>query len=424
MTAFQCLRPLTFALFACACGGAASAGETVPGRNLESLLEFSQTHNPEYAGMRHDAEAAAERVVSAGALPDPKFRAELRDITRMGEQDPTLAPNGVGSTRYLITQDVPWFGKRALRRDIAELEAEGARKKSAGTWLDLAARIKMAHAERYYLDRNVQLTREILDLMIRLEKIAQARYASGLAAQQDVIRAQVEQTDLQTELVTLEGESRQVDARLNALLARPATAPLAQPQMLRPLPAAAELDETRLEALVRSRNPALSAENAGVRAAEKERELTYKNRYPDVTLGGGPVQYQDAIKEWELMVEVNIPFPRPSRRAQERESVAKLAAAKAREEATANQVLGELAENLAGLDTARRTERLVTTILLPQAELTFRSALSGYETGQVDFATLLESQRQIRQAKQNLIRAQSDAQTRLATIEKLVGEDL
>lgn len=61
----------------------------------------------------------------------------------------------------------------------------------------------------------------------------------------------------------------------------------------------------------------------------------------------------------------------------------------------------ELAESLAGLEAARRTENLLTGSLIPQSELTFQAALAGYETGKVDFAALLDAQRQIRQAKQN-----------------------
>jgi cobalt-zinc-cadmium efflux system outer membrane protein len=83
------------------------------------------------------------------------------------------------------------------------------------------AKIKIAQAQRQYLHGNRKLTLEILDLMSRLEKIAQVRYAGGLAAQQDVIRAQVEQTNMRSELVALDAEARQVNARLNALLARP-----------------------------------------------------------------------------------------------------------------------------------------------------------------------------------------------------------
>jgi cobalt-zinc-cadmium efflux system outer membrane protein len=52
-----------------------------------------------------------------------------------------------------------------------------------------------------------------------------------------------------------------------------------------------------------------------------------------------PIQYQNEVKEWELMVEMNIPLQQSSRRAQERESESMLNAARARKEATANQVL-------------------------------------------------------------------------------------
>ena len=62
--------------------------------------------------------------------------------------------------------------------------------------------------------------------------------------------------------------------------------------------------------------------------------------------------------------------------------------------------------------------------MLPQAELTSQSALASYETGKVDFATLLDAQRQIRQVKQNQIKARFEAQARLAEIERLIGEDL
>ena len=42
----------------------------------------------------------------------------------------------------------------------------------------------------------------------------------------------------------------------------------------------------------------------------------------------------------------------------------------------------------------------------------------------MDFATLLDAQRQIRKAKQDVIKAQAEQQARLADIERLIGEDL
>ena len=62
--------------------------------------------------------------------------------------------------------------------------------------------------------------------------------------------------------------------------------------------------------------------------------------------------------------------------------------------------------------------------MLPQSELSFRSALAAYESGKVDFATLLDAQRQIRKARLDQLRAQAEAQMRLAEIERIVGEEL
>ena len=398
--------------------------QDVPGADVESLLSIARYGNPEYAGSRQEAVAAYERVQPAGALPDPKLLVELMDITHGGQQNPTLNPGLVGSARYTIMQDVPWFGKRDLRREIAELDADSAKKSAQVTWNDVATRIKATYAQRYYLLRNKILTEEILDLMRRLEKIAQARYARDLAAQQDVIRAQVEQTRMRTELITLENERKKMDTRLNALLARPANAPLSTPQRLRPLPPPTQLSYAVLEQQVRAHNPQLSIEESRLESAEKNRELTYKNRYPDFFFGVAPNQFQNSVQQWNVLVGLNIPLQQETRRSQERESEAMVLVARSRRQATTNQVLADLAENISGLDAARKTEALATNTLLPQSELTFKSALAGYENGRVDFATLLDAQRQIRIAKQDQIRAQAEGQIRLAEIERILGEFL
>jgi len=242
--------------------------------------------------------------------------------------------------------------------------------------------------------------------------------------QQDVIRSQIEQTGMRNDLIMLENEGTMLRARINMLLARPASAPLVKPDMLRPIPAPAKLDFATLEDRIRARNPQLFTDEARIKSAEKTRDLTYKERFPDFMVGVTPVQYGSSVKEWQLMVEFNIPLQQSSRRAMERESESMLSAARSRKEATANQVLSGLAENLSGIEAARRTEALATSSLLPQAELTFNSAMAAYENGKVDFATLLEAQQQIRKARLNQIKAQAEAQIRLAEIEKLLGEEL
>ncbi len=123
-----------------------------------------------------------------------------------------------------------------------------------------------------------------------------------------------------------------------------------------------------LEQRARSSNPLLRTEESQIQAAEKNRELTYKNRYPDFAVGVSPIQYGKSVREW-VMVEVTIPLQQDTRRAQEQEAQAMLDAARSRREAATNQVLADLYENLAGLEAARRTLALTTDSLLPQSEL-------------------------------------------------------
>ncbi len=402
----------------------AQAPEPLPGANVEGLLTLAKERNPDYASMRHEAQSASERVGMAGALMDPKFRIEWMDITKGGSQSPALWPNEVGSTKYTFMQDLPWFGKRGLKQAIAAQEAQAADGKAQGAWAELAAKVKITHAQRYFLYHTKKLTRELLVLTDRLASVAQVRYAGGLAMQQDAIRAQLEQTAMRTELVVLESEARQADARLNALLARPSHAPLAAPDTLRALPVLTPLDADALTLRAQQHNPQLLAEDARIQAAGLTRELSLKNRYPDFTLAITPTQMQNRIAEWSLMLEVNIPLQQGARRAQEREAQAMLDAAQARRAAVAHQVAADLSENLAGIDAAQRTEQLVRTSLLPQADLSFQAALAGYENGKLDFATLLDAQRQVRAAKQSQLKAQLDAQMRLADVEKIMGEAL
>src|SRR3546814_3033052 len=72
------------------------------------------------------------------------------------------------------------------------------------------------------LDRRIALLRQV-------EEMAGVRYALGRAAQQDAIRAQVEQTSLQRERIERLAAKQEAAATLNAVLGRRSDAPLATP---------------------------------------------------------------------------------------------------------------------------------------------------------------------------------------------------
>jgi len=408
---------LAIALLACSLGAGA--------QELPALLALARAQSPEVAAMRLEADAAAQRVQPAGALPDPVLRVELMNVNNYGsERSPSLLPWKVGETKYTLMQTLPGWGKRELRRDQADAQAREAEARAAASWAELAMRVKSSYAELARAAGSAALTRELLALGARLEQAAQLRYAQGLAGQQDALRAQLEQTAMRGELLMLEAEQRQLLARLNSLLARPAATPLADPPALPPLPVLSTADAAGLAERARLNNPLLRAEQARLAAARKGQELVDRNRYPDLNVGISPSQMGSRITTWGLMLELNLPLQQGARRSQEREAAAMAEAARARSEALTNQLLGELAGRLAALEAARQSEQLIAKQMLPQANLALQSALAGYESGKAEFAMLLEAQGQIRRSRLALLKTQVEARMALAEIERLLGEEL
>ena len=66
--------PLLLAAALAVAGGlpaiSTAADEKLIGGSVESLLVFARERHPEFAAMRFEADAAAERVGPAGALPE------------------------------------------------------------------------------------------------------------------------------------------------------------------------------------------------------------------------------------------------------------------------------------------------------------------------------------------------------------------
>lgn len=394
------------------------------GANVQELLSWADTHNPELAAMRYETDAASERIAPAGALPDPMLRVEFMDFAGRDAPNGFNPFPGKGSgTKYTFMQSIPLWGKRDLRKEVATAELEQFKGRRLVSATEIHARIKNAYAQYYQTIGLKKLNEDILRLLEDLEAVTRVRYASGLVPQQDAIRAQVEKTMLRSEVINLNTEQQQAKARLNAILGRTQDAMLSATPELRRLPAG-KLDSAVLQEKVARTNPLLATESAQILAADANKRLVEKNRYPDVTLGIAPTQMGSSISSWEAMVEVNLPIRFDTRRSQESEATAMLAAAKERRQGVANQVTGELQENLVAFEAAEKQERLIADTLLPQAELTFRSALAGYENGKVDFATLLDAQKAIRLARQGQIRARVEQEMRLAEIEKMIGEEL
>lgn len=402
----------------------AIGAETLPGANVEALLDYAREHNPELQARGYEAQAARERIDSVSALPDPKFQVEAMDFTNANApgRSPSILPGQAGTTRYRAIQSLPFPGKRGVRGQVAEALADQADTQRRATRVELEARIKTAYARYFQAAGQARIVGETLTLVQAFEQLVLTRYGVGLVPQQDALRAQSEITALKVELVDINRRRQEAAAGLNALLPRDIAAPLAEPQVLPRLPA--HLAQAGLIEQARDNSPVLVRERQGVTAADKSKELTYLNRYPDFTLALTNNRPRSGEDTWDLMLEVNIPLQQSARRAQEREVERSAEAARARVSSVDAQLGGLIGTSLAGLQASQEKARLLRATLLPQARATLDAAQAGYESGRVNFNTLIDAERQILNTRMGLLDAEVEASIRHAELEKLVGVPL
>ncbi len=367
------------------------AAEPDPGKDLASIREWLQADNPKLRALQFEADAAEARVLPSGTLPNPMVSIELREID---PDQPSFLPGNVGSTTYQLRQTFPLWGKRGLSRDVARREAESLRFERDATALELLAQAEQAYVRYWHGREAVTVIDRVIALLEQVQDVAGIRYAVGMAAQQDSIRAQVERTVMQRERIERLAQRRQAMATLNAVLGRRADAPLAEPDAAPVLTVVDGGLTAALRTLERGSHPAVQASAAMAAAANRNVELQRRNRFPDITVGVGAMQRGDKLDSYELMFEVEIPFQQRARRERERESRLLEDAALARSVAVRRDLEGNLGAAWASWTGAREQRRLIETTLLTQADANFRSALASYQVGEVDFGTLLEALRE------------------------------
>ena len=397
---------------------AIAAAGALPGATLNSVLAIARELSPQLAARALGEEAARARVKVAGALPDPVLRITSDEIDR-------LSGPRQNKMIYSLEQEFPLWGKQTLRREAAEAEVGQKAAELRDAEAELAERVKVAFALRYQTYRALQANRELRPTLANIAQIARERYAQSLAPQQDVIRAEVETTRLLGEIIRFEGATRSADGRLNALLVRPLTAPLAAPQVLRPLPPASRLEPGDLVAHARAANPSLAGNDAMIRAADRNAQLARREWYPDVTISAGAIDRNgNGPNGYIASIGVKVPLQWGLHEGQVRDAAAQANAARSRRAAVEQQIEGDIAEAAAALEGSRRGAELMRQRLIPQANAALRSAIADYGVGKLDLTAVLQAERDLVAARIDLLATELDQQRQLAAIERLVGGDL
>jgi outer membrane protein, heavy metal efflux system len=393
------------------------------GLALEDVQVLLRERNPRLKAARAMTDATGARESMAGLLPDPTFQLGAMNLAMPGFS--ASMPNSmVPSARAMMM--VPFPGKLGLSGRIAGQSTSMAEAGALEVWWEVRSQAAMAFYEIWQADRQIEVMRKTLGLLHDFEQVARAMYASGAGRQSDVLRANVEVARMDAEIIRMHAMRQGAAARLNALIDRPADAPVDSPR-LGALPATVPVTDT-LRAWAALGRPMLERSRIGVEQAETRRSLAHREIWPDFTVGieyGQRPMADGTARMASAMIGFSLPIFAGRRQLRMRdEAVAMEQMARAELSEMQAGVDARIGELLADLERTRSLVRLYRTEILPQADANVQSAFSSYRVGAVDFMTLVDAEMTANRFESELYGLMSDYGRSIADLEMTVGREL
>jgi outer membrane protein TolC len=349
----------------------------------QSLVTAALASHPTLTRMRADAAAARERVAPAGALPNPMLMA--------GVQNRRIDLRSDEMTTYMVgaSQTITRPSRRESRRAIAALEA-----RTIDLELDSAAAaierdVLLAWYDVAAADAQLSATNHVREMVDAVIAAARVRYEVGTSAQADVIRAQLQRSDLDHEILRLRGDRRAAVARLLPLLGLPPNSDVPTVTM----PEGTEDLALDAPASAPENHPAIAALETEVERQEEVIRLARMEIAPDIDLeaqyGVRPAE-RDMIS---VIARVELPFRRDRTvEPRIREAMALRDAARARIDELRRALETELGTAAAEHAVATEQMEFHHQVLVPQARLAFDATLAAYQTGQAPFDAILTTE--------------------------------
>jgi len=417
---------LSFGLLFLLCLAAVGrADEARPAESLAKLTDTAIAANPELKSSDARWQMFRSRIAQARTFDDPMLMLKIQNGIFTDpfnfHKDP-MTQKVIG-----ISQQLPFWGKRDLKGEVAAQEAESYRWQAEERKLEIRRMVAETYYQLYFTDKSQEIVDKNIRILDDFITLAETKYSVGQGTQQDVFKAQVERSKMLDMRITLESQRKSLQAGMNALLYRPADTPVGKiPDFdLKPL----ALSPTELRTLASDNRPMLKSLNAQIEKGKAMHKLAEKESYPDFNVSFEYMQRErfegsNGDDMYSLGVTFNLPVQRERRHAMVAESSTGTTMATEELNSAKNGIDSGIADLLAQMERRRKLVDLYRTGIIPQAEQSLESATIGYRVNKVDFLTLQDNRVTLFNYEREVYESLADYAMKRAQLEALVGKQL
>jgi len=386
---------------------------------LEDWLAEALRNNPEIRASQSGVEAAKYRIPQSRALADP--------MVGVGYQNEGFTRYTYGEMEgaqwmFSASQALPFPGKRSLREETAERDAQGLEAQHEALRLKTALRVRELYFDLFFQHKSLALLQEKRALLSSIEDLALGRYAAGKAIQQEVLMAQTEKYMLLEKEEMIRQKIRSFEAMTASVLGRGESASVGIPAV-RP-PQATEGNAEDLIGTAVERSPEIRARIRMIEAADAKLRLAQKEYYPDFSIGANYFNRSGDFQDmWSATIGINIPIFYKSKQDMA-VLEAKAAANRAKQETDSLKLViaAAIRDNFSMIRAAEKLMELYKSGLIPKNAQDLEFALSGYRTGSADASTAVARLKGLRDYETLYWSQYAEREKAVARIRAICGE--
>ena len=403
---------------------------------LAQLIAEALDRNPDILAAMETARSKASVIPQVTALPDPFLSTKTMP-------EPVRTAEGDNFFVLSFKQTLPVPEKLDRRGRMALEETRMAMEQLAQTRLRVIADVKRSYFSLFAIDKTIGITEENKTLLRDLIEVARGQLVVGRRQQADVLRAQVEFSNLETKLVRLAQQRTTAVSLLNTLLDRPHVTSVRSPPDYDVRRFDVRLEQLLARALLE--NPELRRSKQQVARDEQAVRLARLAYWPDFTLGfewmqmdprgafnprrnpttgvrpGSPQLSEDGSDNWAITFGFNVPLWIERIEGGIREAEQRLSASRREQVSMQNTVTFRVQDALARVRSLRDIANLYATSIVPQAQQAYEVSRAGYIAGTSDFQYVIDNWQKWLFFRIEYYRTLGDLERSVADLEQAVG---
>lgn len=393
---------------------------------LQNIVNTAIEVSPKIKMLEIKKLAASNKIEQNSNLPDPTLTLGL---VNMPVNSFSFTQEPMTGKIIGLSQAFPFPGKLSEQADVNKKDVDIVEQEILDAKNEIRKNVIQNYNELLFIRKSIEISENSKQLLNNIADVVRAKYSVSAASQQNLLKVELEITNLSEKIENLKSIENSKLAILNSYLLRPAESQINTEQF-----PGIKYQQFTIDALIDTaikHRPFLD----GIKEAEEKeslkKSLAEYDYYPNFNLS---LQYsfRDKIEKtntplndfFSVILGVSLPLNYGGKISSKVEETESMQQFYNEQYQMSLQVLrSSFGESVAKLNSLEKRIKLVSEGSLIQASENMKTTLTSYQVGQVDFINVIDAQNSLLKIENDLYRLKTDYLNEIANLEFLTGTE-